>query len=54
MDRIEIEKEDFFARVQRGFELLAQAEPERVRRIDASRSIDEVFDQVKQAVDRVL
>ena len=54
MDRIEIEKEDFFARVQRGFELLAQAEPERVRRIDASRSIEEVFDQVKQAVDRVL
>ena len=35
-------------------EALAQAEPDRVRRIDASRSIEEVFQDIKGAVERRL
>ena len=51
LDRLEIEKEDFFRRVQAGYEALAEAEPRRIARIDAGRSIDEVFESVRAAVD---
>ena len=54
LDRLEIEREDFFARVQAGYDRLAQAEPRRVARIDASRSIEEVFERVKAVVDGAL
>ena len=50
LDRLELEKEDFFARVQAGYDALAQAEPERIAVIDASRSIEEVFQSVLAAV----
>ena len=51
LDRLEIEREDFFARVQAGYAALAAAEPERIVRIDASRPIEDVFESVKTAVD---
>lgn len=54
LDRLEIEKEDFFARVAQGFEAVRQSEPERVRAIDAGRTIDEVFEDVKRAVAQAL
>ena len=54
LDRLELEKEDFFARVQAGYDALAQAEPDRVAVVDASRSIDEVFESVRAAVDEAL
>ena len=54
LDRLEIEKEDFFARVQAGYDALAAAEPERIVRVDAGRSIEEVFESVKSAVDKKL
>ena len=54
LDRLEIEKEDFFARVQAGYERLAEAEPRRIARIDAGRPIDEVFESVRTAVERLL
>ena len=54
LDRLELEQEDFFARVQAGYDALAQAEPDRVVRIDASKSIEAVFEDVKRAVDAVL
>ena len=54
LDRLEIEKEDFFARVQAGYDRLAEAEPGRVVRVDAARPIEDVFDSVKEAVNRVL
>jgi len=53
-DRLEIEKEDFFARVQAGYDALAAAEPGRIVRVDADRSIEEVFESVKSAVDKKL
>ncbi|MBR1821606.1 MAG: dTMP kinase [Clostridia bacterium] len=54
LDRLELEKEDFFARIQAGYEALAQAEPNRVTTIDASKSIEEVAEAVKAAVDGIL
>ena len=53
-DRLEIEKEDFFARVAAGFGAVHAAEPDRVRLIDASRSIDEVFGEVRGVVESAL
>ena len=54
LDRLEIEQEGFFSRVQEGYEILARAEPERIRRIDASRSIEEVFQDIRGEVKRLL
>jgi dTMP kinase len=53
-DRLEREQEDFFLRVQRGYEALKAAEPGRIRPIDASRSIEAVFGDVRRAVEAVL
>ncbi len=53
-DRMEIEKEDFFARVQAGYDALVRTEAGRVRRVDASRSIEAVFEEIRQAVDALL
>ncbi|MEM7083513.1 MAG: dTMP kinase [Pseudomonadota bacterium] len=46
-DRIEQERQDFFARVRDGYLELAERFPERIRIIDAERSIDEVRQQVE-------
>ena len=54
LDRLEIEKEDFFARVARGFDAVERSDPRRVRAVDASRSIDEVFDDVRAIVAEAL
>ena len=53
LDRLEIEKEDFFSRLQAGYEALADAEPRRIVRIDAGRPIEEVFESIKGAVSRL-
>ena len=53
-DRLEREQEDFFLRVQKGYEAIKASEPGRVHPIDASRSIEEVFGDVRRAVETVL
>lgn len=50
LDRLEIEKEDFFTRVSRGYDAVAAADPGRIVRIDSGRSIEEVFADVLSAV----
>ena len=54
LDRIEVEKEDFFQRVQAGYARVAEADPARVKRVDASRDIDAVFADVAAIVDGAL
>ena len=54
LDRLEIEKEDFFARVARGFDAVERSDPRRVRAVDASRGIDEVFGDVRDIVAEAL
>jgi len=53
-DRMESEKEDFFLRVQEGFDSLSRREPGRIRPIDASRAREEVFMDIREAVERPL
>jgi dTMP kinase len=53
-DRFESERADFHERVRNGFLELAQAEPERFRVLDASRSTSEVTEEMKNLLDREL
>lgn len=50
LDRLEIEREDFFERVSQAYDALARSAPERICRIDSSGSIDEVFQDVLDAL----
>lgn len=53
-DRLEEEKIDFHRRVRESFLKIAEREPERVRVLDATLSIEELFEQVKKQVQNVL
>ncbi|MFW1951040.1 dTMP kinase [Acinetobacter beijerinckii] len=48
LDRFEQEKLSFFAKVRAGYEILWQAEPERIKRLDATQSADIVFEEALQ------
>ena len=45
LDRFEQEKLSFFAKVRAGYETLWQAEPERIKRLDATQNADVVFEE---------
>ena len=53
-DRIEIEELDFHMRVYKGYLMLAQAYPERIKRIDSRKTIEEVFEEVKKVLNNIL
>jgi dTMP kinase len=50
-DRFEAEVEEFFERVRKGYLLIAQQCPRRVRVIDAARALPEVTEQVTRALE---
>ena len=50
MDRMEATELSFHERVQQGFAALAQAEPQRIVRVEASGSEDQVADQIQTIV----
>lgn len=54
LDRIELEDIAFFDRCRQAYENRAQAAPQRFVRIDASRSLDEVSDQVRRTLEQRL
>jgi dTMP kinase len=53
-DRIEEADKTFFARVAKGFEAVAAAEPERVRVVDSSASVEAVCAKIWQLVQPIL
>jgi dTMP kinase len=53
-DRIEEADKTFFARVAKGFEAVAAAEPERVRVVDSSASVEAVCAKIWQFVQPIL
>ncbi|MGH7977202.1 MAG: dTMP kinase [Limisphaerales bacterium] len=53
-DRFEEADKDFFARVERGFESIADAEPNRVRVLDASGALENVCEKIFEIVQPVL
>ena len=52
-DRIELAGDGFHARLARGFECLAAAEPERIVTIDANGTPDEVWNQIWNSMTRI-
>ncbi|AZN68509.1 dTMP kinase [Acinetobacter haemolyticus] len=48
LDRFEQEKLSFFVKVRAGYETLWQAEPERIKRLDATQNADVVFGEALQ------
>jgi len=53
-DRFERERAEFHERVRQGFLELARAEPKRIHLLDASRSIQEVHEEIRKIVDEKL
>lgn len=53
-DRIELEASEFHQAVYRGYEELECLYPERIISIDASRSIDEIQQDIRQHADRII
>jgi dTMP kinase len=54
LDRLESEELEFHWRVYQGFLALQKKYPERIKEVDASRSVDEVFHQVWRLVEHLL
>lgn len=54
LDRIEKEKEDFHKRVYDGYQNLLKLYPERIKRVDASKSISDVHKQVIEYINKIL
>lgn len=54
VDRIESEGLDFHERVRNGFRFLANENPERIHTINATRSIEEVFQEVLEIILKAL
>lgn len=53
-DRIENEQIEFHRRVYCGYRQLAKENPDRIKTIDASRSVDEVWEDVRRQLDMAL
>jgi dTMP kinase len=53
-DRLESQSKQFFSRVRKGFLEIARTEPRRVKVINARRSIEAIFDDVRKHVTRRL
>ena len=51
LDRLELEKLDFHYRVYEGYRKIAEKEPERVKRIDASDTVDNIRDSIYDHLD---
>jgi dTMP kinase len=53
-DRIEQEAMDFHKKVYNGYKKLASMYPDRIKAIDSNRSIQEIFADAKEQIDRIL
>ena len=53
-DRMEQAGKDFQIKVQQGYKKIADSEPERVKIIDATESIDAVFENTKKIVEQLI
>lgn len=54
MDRIEMEKPDFHDEVYRGYMILEKNNPDRIKGIDATKDIEEIFSEIRKYVDILL
>lgn len=54
LDRLEVEKMDFHYRVYDGYRRMAEQDPARIKRIDATRSVDEIREQIYGELEELL
>lgn len=54
MDRMEQEKMEFHEKVYEGFQSLAQNYPQRIQKIDASKTIEEVQKEIQTQIEKLL
>lgn len=54
VDRLEAERDEFFERISATYHQLAEADPERIRRIDASAPANQVLDSALEALSDLL
>ncbi len=54
LDRLESETKDFFFRVKEGFLKIAQNDPGRITVIDGNRGTEQIFNEVKDCLNRLL
>ena len=53
LDRLEQEKIDFHYKVYDGYKSICSKEPDRVKRIDATRTIEEIRDEIFRHLDEL-
>jgi len=53
-DRMELADDDFFLRLIDGFDQIALQYPERFKVIDATKSIESIFCEIRQIIDRMI
>ena len=53
LDRLETEEMEFHYRVYEGYRKIAEGDPERVRRIDASESVDAIRDHIYEYLEEL-
>lgn len=54
LDRLEVENKDFHTRVRNGFRAICEADPKRVKKIDASESVEEMKQRIYEHLDKLL
>ncbi|MBQ6314740.1 MAG: dTMP kinase [Mogibacterium sp.] len=54
LDRLEVEKLDFHYRVYEGYRKISESDPDRVKRIDATRSVEEISEEILGYIDKLL
>ena len=51
---MEMQKAEFHEKVAQGYRVLAKEHPDRIVRLDAALSVDEISAQIRQHVERLL
>ena len=54
LDRMELETMEFHKNVVQGYRTLAKRDPKRIKTIDATLSIEEIHDQIKEYLEKIL
>lgn len=54
LDRMELETAAFHEKVSEGYRILAKENPDRIRSIDGTQTIDEIHEQIRAIVDQIL
>ena len=54
LDRLEVENKDFHSRVRDGFRAICEADPKRIKKIDASESVEEMKQRIYEHLDEML